>query len=935
MVSKEAVKAFLSKLNSFVEKIPDITEKLSKLEDDKEFQKLIGRLGTVGGFISIGLYLFDKTLDHLEDTEKTYYSLINKTAISVAKQIIEQEHDNESSTANKETSKEILERMMRIYTFKETNKKQYDNWNGNIPYDHPIIQDFKKDVIEIMKENNSKSRYINFVTEFDIKFDSEIRNNSKFLEYQIQKSLDSLSGSRRAYYQWILEDLDKPNPVDKKRASDYYVKSRAIELDVKDELSKKDHWNISDIEAEEICKNKKQWEIKDFLKSSKDTIKLVAAPFGTGKTSFIKYHIKDITTKNLLGQSKEQGTWIPIYVSLNQNINSTYRDGVGIIEDLNEVIKPDKENVLIVCDGIDEYPDYSGIVTLKDRLLKIRKELDSGISISQLKVIFTTRLEAGLPERFGAGKFVRLLPFTSDQVTEFFERYGHQELSFEDIKRYELQEKKNLPYQIDLLKPLFCWMFALSYRNLEITRDIDAGEARLILYSTFIHSILEGRYKDSPMEIVKEKWILRKIAALKMISDEVYEEELSEKLQTVVEQKQKEFINLEEIKLHIVLTSYFKLNKKGNNKHSVEFLHKSFQEYLLAEYYIESILYNEGFRLNIGQPSDVTIEFLVSLLSLIKNHEKKEYEKYLLRIIRSLYPNKADWSDENIMQIVKVIRNHLMDNALKIFEENKIVFSDFENKTLNSEYWKIKDVPSYSEYYKNFLYKAISLFLIKKLDPKCNPKSIIDYIKDSYNFSPFLKYFPFTNLSGSDLSDANLYYSILFDADLSDTNLNRANLSYSNLSYTNLNRANLIGADLSDTNLNRANLSYSNLSYTNLNRANLIGADLSGTKLYRADLSGTILSGTILSGTILSGADLSGAITLKPRYIQKLFIDENTVITGGITDDKDFFNLLKLYIKSGNMPILVKNKEVLIKELQKKLYTEDQINEFVKQSKFA
>src|SRR6185312_769628 len=565
---------------------------------------------------------------------------------------------------------------------------------------------------------------------------------------------------------------------------------------------------------------------------------------------------------------------------------------------------------------------YSGIVTLKDRLLKIRKELDSGISISQLKVIFTTRLEAGLPERFGAGKFVRLLPFTSQQVTEFFERYGHQELSFEDIKRYELQEKKNSPYQIDLLKPLFCWMFALSYRNLEITRDIDAGEARLILYSTFIHSILEGRYKDSPMEIVKEKWILRKIAALKMISDEVYEEELSEKLQTVVEQKQKEFINLQEIKLHIVLTSYFKLNKKGNNKHSVEFLHKSFQEYLLAEYYIESILYNEGFRLNIGQPSDVTIEFLVSLLSLIKNHEKKEYEKYLLRIIRSLYPNKADWSDENIMQIVKVIRNHLMDNALKIFEENKIVFSDFENKTLNSEYWKIKDVPTYSEYYKNFLYKAISLFLIKKLDPKCNPKSIIDYIKDSYNFSPFLKYFPFTNLSGSDLSDANLSYSNLSGSDLSDTNLNRANLYH----------AILFDADLSDTNLNRANLSYSNLSYTNLNRANLIGANLSGTKLYRADLSGTILSVTILSGTILSGADLSGAITLKPRYIQKLFIDENTVLTGGITDDKDFFNLLKLYIKSGNMPILVKNKEVLIKELQKKLYTEDQINEFVKQS---
>ena len=128
MVDKEDIKIFVSKINPFVEKLPDIIEKLSKLEDDKEFQKLIGRLGTVGGFISIGLYLFDKTLDHLEDTEKTYYSLINKTAISVAKQIIEQEHDNESSTANKETSEKIIAQMMKIYSFKETSKKEYEKW---------------------------------------------------------------------------------------------------------------------------------------------------------------------------------------------------------------------------------------------------------------------------------------------------------------------------------------------------------------------------------------------------------------------------------------------------------------------------------------------------------------------------------------------------------------------------------------------------------------------------------------------------------------------------------------------------------------------------------------------------------------------------------------------------------------------------------------
>jgi hypothetical protein len=242
---------------------------------------------------------------------------------------------------------------------------------------------------------------------------------------------NKLSVTRKAYFKWILDDLDKPNPVDNKKATEYYIKSRAIELDVKDESSQKDYWNITDVEAEELwlLKNKIQWEIIDFLKSH-DIIKLVAAPFGTGKTSFTKYTAMRIAQGNL----SDQHTWIPIYIPLNQNINSIYRDGVDIVQDLNEVIKPDKENVLLICDGIDEYPDPNGIISLKDRLLKIRKELDSGLSISDLKIIFTTRLEAGLPEKFGIRKFIRLLPFTSDQVTEFFEKYGHKDLTFDDKK---------------------------------------------------------------------------------------------------------------------------------------------------------------------------------------------------------------------------------------------------------------------------------------------------------------------------------------------------------------------------------------------------------------------------------------------------------------------------------------------------------------------
>src|SRR3954454_20007331 len=137
MVSKGKAIGFLSKLNPFVQKVPEIAEKLSKLEDDKEFQKLLGRLGTVGGLISIGLYLFDKILENISDAEKTYYSLINRTAISVAEQIIKES----DKIAVDEQKTEILEQMMKIYSFEEIDKEEYQKWNGLVPYDHPIVKD--------------------------------------------------------------------------------------------------------------------------------------------------------------------------------------------------------------------------------------------------------------------------------------------------------------------------------------------------------------------------------------------------------------------------------------------------------------------------------------------------------------------------------------------------------------------------------------------------------------------------------------------------------------------------------------------------------------------------------------------------------------------------------------------------------------------------
>ena len=71
----------------------------------------------------------------------------------------------------------------------------------------------------------------------------------------------------------------------------------------------------------------------------------------------------------------------------------------------------------------------------------------------------------------------------------------------------------------------------------------------------------------------------------------------------------------------------------------------------------------------------------------------------------------------------------------------------------------------------------------------------------------------------------------LSGANLSDANLGRANLSGANLSDADLRCANLYGADLSDADLSDANLGCANLSDANLGRANLSDADLSDAKI--------------------------------------------------------------------------------------------------------
>jgi uncharacterized protein YjbI with pentapeptide repeats len=124
-------------------------------------------------------------------------------------------------------------------------------------------------------------------------------------------------------------------------------------------------------------------------------------------------------------------------------------------------------------------------------------------------------------------------------------------------------------------------------------------------------------------------------------------------------------------------------------------------------------------------------------------------------------------------------------------------------------------------------------------------------------------------LHESGLIDKDKYIIDLSGANLSGANLRTDNLSAANLQKTYLGEANLVRADLSEAILREADLSRAvlmgadlgeaDLSRAVLIEANLNGADLSGATLYEALLQFATLSGATLSGANLSEANLSEA----------------------------------------------------------------------------
>jgi len=645
-----------------------------------------------------------------------------------------------------------------------------------------------------------------FVNDFEGKLIRErwkekaARHAAEFTFKIIEKLSDESINELEKYLAYVRSYFTKKSEIDGKAPEDYYVEPEM-------KICKVDSWNNSEekISEDDIIK---EWNYKKFLENDElyKLYTVIGAPFGTGKTTYLKY----------LAYTLSKERYVPVYIPLS-GCESIYDADVYNGRNLEYVLKIAPESkVVLLLDGLDEFAG-----DIKGLMREVRK--------LNLKTIISTRLKSGYPDELDIKKYLRIFEFDEAKVKEFFNRYGV------DVE-YSLIENLNIKDMIG--KPLFCWMLALSWdvlKHVKLEQYWSTNVKRALFYYIFTREIIKGKYlkSDEAKDFVEyyehEKEFLRIAAALANMHERLkYDDliagikEINPKLGEIVEEKT--FGDP-------VLTTYFIMRSRTTGK-VVEFLHKSFEEYFLAEYYYKNIRDGRKELMYAGVPSEETISFLKGLSEISRDNK-------LLKLLGEVYVEFQE-----ILEFFNY--KNFRENAKEFVESSDIVIPVYGLR----ETGKFKAIETENPAY-GWLYKWICLCVLDEEDKKnIDVKILEDLIRfNLYIFPDYIK-----NLERAHLEEANLEEANLDGANLEEAHLEGAKLRRANLEEANLKGAHLWRANLEEANLKGANLEEAHLWRASLWRANLKGAHLEGAHLEEANLKGANLEEAHLEGANLKGA---------------------------------------------------------------------------------
>lgn len=870
----------------WVDKVTGFIDNFTKFIDNGDNKQLIGYLQGTGGFLALGAGIAEMISDYKE-SQKTEYEksvsdlfafLFKFTSDQIRTIIYRSQNLDEKDLSYK--NKNELKQFFSGYKKSLINDiyKLESPW---LPM-HPLIQKFKNKTIEYLESIDFDNQNIKILKEFERSFEYKIayrlydESNSNLELFRKIAKEDLVQDTITAYLDFLMRDYHKFNQLYETDQSPIlnlptvYVHDRkAIRLNIKKSWTRTD----SDLYNKHSNEIKNIEEILDnFLQQSKNNSfekykrLIIGAPYGVGKTTLVRKLVYDCAIKR--GRSAKE--YIPIIIYLKNGYHfqrGTSREPIeNLLKDIFIDFVSDRNEdtpVLLILDALDEYSDSSPTI---DELFQ---NIPFFQKFSNKKIIYTTRLN----EEFETlsqfeDEYIRLLPFNENQVDNFLQQ-KRSDLTYNLLKNYHLDDEV-------IKKPLILSILVESFPKLE--QDFKRLKEKKILTSDLTKTLAytqifydhyygkyrifsESEYKDKiRISFQEEKKILRLIAYYKQIKKDLNLQELD------IWSNQTD-IEIENLKP--ILNTYLILTKNDNdtNKKSnirINFLHQTYEEFLLAEYLVEQYIKGNTDCLNIGKPSDATISFFKGFLDLLKSDNitidkfvTSEYDKsrktllYSLDYKTQLQQNSLSEIKDNMESTAKESFNNESVSILKIEDEIKS-----ESNLPKKLKWYSNSQSEINNYENLWIRRWISLIVLGYLDSEyisALEKSKIENLskRSSNNVPKYVKFLSNANLSYADLSYTNLSY----------VNLSHAKLWNANLSYANLSRIDLTKAELYDAYLSRCDLYYADLSdsalssidfsYANLARANLSGANLSRANLSYANLSSVNLYNTNLSNSIL------------------------------------------------------------------------------------
>ena len=457
-------------------------------------------------------------------------------------------------------------------------------------------------------------------------------------------------------------------------------------------------------------------------------------------------------------------------------------------------------------------------------------------------------------------------------------------------------------------EPLLLYLLARMHRKKHFNAQMFAGaegiKAKILIYDTSINWVLEEQRQDKEnlrlagldsedlREFLTEVALCvvqsgNESANIKMLEARIKD---NQPIANLLQQAREEipYENLTEQKtLNNLVTAFYIKPTSGKQDGSMEFVHKSFGEFLFAERLVASFqnwtkIIPNGRRekdlvstemmdkeiydfLGYGNLTPEIVEYLMGLLAEQSDFDNKCYVKLFQRLedfylrwcdgefIDATPPERENlplFKKEQLKKLLPEREKHLGLRQVDVYTGLNVLILLLELHRYAKSKDDLKDEISF--------YPCGQPYQTNEFD-KERLLRIIGYSQclGADTFNKNLGFFlSDANLSGANLNSTDLSGADFSDADFIDADLSGADLSGADLSYADLSGANISGANLIFSNFSGADLSFADLSFANFMAAYSYDANFSNTNFYNANLSDTDLSESNFIEANLSNANL-------------------------------------------------------------------------------